>query len=268
MAHTQDRHELRGGRVIVYLREDVREGIWQCRIRLPGLKKYVRKSMGTKDLEQAKREAEDLYAETAYKLRTDIPVFTKTFNEVADELLRKAGRDAEQGRLSKGRVGLIRGTLERYMRQYYGRKAIDSITAKDIAEYEDFRLDFWKNVSEDKRPANAKERPSNKTLQMEQSVLRLVFKTAIAMGVIAPAQIPYMETVETKTNRRPAFTLKEFELLVEVAERRIRGVWKLQRIKPYKESINSALKNRVIPSFPGDRRISSRLPIILYDMPI
>ena len=217
MAHTQNRHELRGGRLIVYKRDDVLDGIWQCRIRIPGLKRYVRKSTSTKDLDDAKRFADDLYAVTLHKQQNDIPVFTKTFNEVADELLRKA----KQGRRSKGRVELIRGTLERYMRGYYGRKAIDMITAKDIAGYEDYRLAYWKNVSDDKRPANAKDRPSDKTLQMEQTVLRLVFKTAVAMGVIAPTQIPYMETVATKTNRRPAFTLKEFKRLMEVAERQI-----------------------------------------------
>tara|TARA_B100000315_G_C14369700_1_gene492386 strand:- start:34 stop:339 length:306 start_codon:yes stop_codon:yes gene_type:complete len=100
MAHTQNRHELRGGRVVVYLRDDVRDGIWQCRVRLPGLKKYVRKSTNTKDLADAKRFADDLYAISLHKQKNDIPIFSKTFNEVADELLRKAERDAEQGRLS------------------------------------------------------------------------------------------------------------------------------------------------------------------------
>ena len=33
----------------------------------------------------------------------------------------------------------------------------------------------------------------------------------------------------------------------------LRDVWKLLRIKPDKESINSAYEYRVIPSFPGDR---------------
>lgn len=216
MAHTQNKHELRGGRVIVYTRDDVQDGIWQCRIRVPGLKKYVRKSTGTKDLDDAIRFADDVYAVVLHKHQNDIPVFTKSFDEIADELLRRAERDAEHGRLSDGRVGLIRGTLDRYLRGYYGRKAIDKITAKDIADYEDYRLGYWKAVSDDKRPANAKDRPSDKTLQMEQSVLRLVYKTAVMMGVITPAQIPYIKTVKAKTNRRPAFTLNEFEHLVEV----------------------------------------------------
>ena len=52
---------------------------------------------------------------------------------------------------------------------------------------------------------NVKLRPSDKILQMEKSVVKRAFKTATAMSLITPAQIPYFERVKAKTNRRPVF---------------------------------------------------------------
>jgi hypothetical protein len=46
-------------------------------------------------------------------------------------------------------------------------------------------------------------RPSDKILQMEKSIVKRVFRTA--MSVITPAQIPYFERVKAKTNGRPVF---------------------------------------------------------------
>ncbi len=43
--------------------------------------------------------------------------------------MRKATRDTVEGRLSKGRLGLIEGTLRRYLLPYFGKKLINDITS-------------------------------------------------------------------------------------------------------------------------------------------
>lgn len=59
---------------------------------------------------------------------------------------------------------------------------------------------------------------------MEKSIVKLVFRTATAMSIITPAQIPYFERVKAKTNRRPAFTKQEIAKLEKIAFERISEV--------------------------------------------
>ena len=41
---------------------------------------------------------------------------------------------------------------------------------------------------------------------MEKSIVKRVFRTATAISIITPVQIPYFERVKAKINGRPVFT--------------------------------------------------------------
>jgi integrase len=135
--------ELRGGRIILYTRADDRHGIWQARFRLGTDRTLVRRSTRTTDLAEAKRTAEELYEELRYKQRNDHPLKDQTFRQLADDFVRKSARDTLEGRLSKGRLVLIEGTLRRYLLPFFGKKQVNSITTADFNDYDDWRLDYW-----------------------------------------------------------------------------------------------------------------------------
>ena len=67
----------------------------------------MRRSTKTTDLAEAKATAEELYEELRFKHRNKHPLKSTTFKQVAVDYLRKAERDTAEGRLSKGRLGLL-----------------------------------------------------------------------------------------------------------------------------------------------------------------
>ena len=139
----QREYKLRGGKIILYTRADDRHGLWQARLRLGAENKLVRRSTRTTDLSDAKRRAEEIYDELRYRQQNDKPIKDKTFKQLADDYVRKARRDTVEGRLSEGRLGLVEGTLRRYLNPYFGKKLINDITSADFNDYDDWRLDYW-----------------------------------------------------------------------------------------------------------------------------
>lgn len=114
--------ELRGGRIVLYTLASDKRGIWQARFRLGTERTLVRRSMKTTDLAEAKRTAEELYEELRYKQRNNHPLKDQTFKQLADDYVRKAQRETLEGRLSKGRLVLVEGTLKRYLLPFFGKK--------------------------------------------------------------------------------------------------------------------------------------------------
>jgi integrase len=170
-------------------------------------------------LEDAKRAAEALYEELSYKARTKQPLKTTSFEQVARDYLRKVERATLEGNLSGGRLVLVRGTLERYLLPYFGKRAINEISTADFADYDDWRLDYWtRGYGADRAAANAAKVPAAKTLVMEQSVLRQVLRHGVETGVIE--QLPYMAAKRARTNRRSAFGVGEYRALIRTARRR------------------------------------------------
>jgi integrase len=217
----QREYKLRGGKIILYTRADDRHGLWQARLRLGTENKLVRRSTRTTDLSDAKRTAEEIYDELRFKQQHDKPIRDKTFKQLADDYVRKAERDTLEGRLSKGRLGLVEGTLRRYLIPYFGKRHINDITAADFNDYDDWRLDYWtRGYGAGRRTAVAKATPSPKTLMMEQGVLRQVLKYGLELGVLR--QLPFMRPKKAKTNRRGAFDAREYGQLIRTARRRAR----------------------------------------------
>ncbi|BAE50927.1 tyrosine-type recombinase/integrase [Paramagnetospirillum magneticum] len=210
---------LRGGRIVLYTRADDRHGIWQARMRLGTDRTLVRRSMKTTDLAEAKRTAEELYEELRYKQRHDHPLKDQTFKQLAEDYVRKAKRDTLEGRLSKGRLVLVEGTLRRYLLPFFGKRPINSLTTADFNDYDDWRLDYWtRGYGADRVAANAAAVPSAKTLVMEQSILRQILKHGLEQGSLK--QLAFMRAKRAKTNRRGAFDVAEYKLLRRTARRR------------------------------------------------
>jgi integrase len=220
---------LRGGRIILHTRADDRHGIWQCRLRLGADRNLVRRSTKTTDIAEAKTTAEELYEDLRYKQQQNRPLNTKTFKQVADDYVRKATRDTVEGRLSKGRLELVIGTLRRYLLPYFGKLAIDDITQTDFAAYDEWRLNYWTTGDGVTDTAyHFAKVPAQKTLLMEQSTLRLVFKHAVEAGDLV--QLPFMKAKRAKTNRRSAFDVQEYARLMRAARQGVK-IAKHPRIK-------------------------------------
>ena len=219
MERLQQEYTLRGGRIILYTRAADRHGLWQARFRIGTERTLIRRSTKTADLAEAKRTAEELYDELTYKQRHNERLTDKTFKQLANDYILKVERETLEGRLSEGRLGLIKGTLRRYLLPYFGKKLLNDLTAADFTDYDEWRLDYWtQGLGAHKWVATCARVPSSKTLAMEQSVLRQVLKHGIAQSWLK--QLPYMQTKTAKTNRRGAFDVREYRTLIRTARKR------------------------------------------------
>lgn len=207
---------LRGGRIILSTRADDKHGVWQCRLRVGSGNKLIRRSTKTTDLAEARVVADELYEELRFKQRHGPTSQQATFQQVANTYLQKVEREVRERRLSKGRLVLVAGTLRRYLLPFFAKRPINEISQTDFTDYDDWRLSYWADgYGADDRKANAALVPAQKTLVMEQSVLRQVFRHAVEQGYLE--QLPYMAPKRSRTNRRSAFSVEEYRRLIQAA---------------------------------------------------
>jgi integrase len=127
----------------------------------------------------------------------------------------------------------IRGTAERYLLPYFGARSLEDVTDLFAEAYWSWRIAYWSSQqgteklekattrrSTLKHPrfsrlGNVAKRPSQKTLQMEQSVLRQIFSWALRMGIVQ--RMPTIKAPAPHRNvgvsRRPAFEIDEWKEL-------------------------------------------------------
>lgn len=98
MAFLEDIHELKTG-LIIFRRTDVQHRNWYCRIKLPKVDKYKTVSLKTSDINEAKEKAFEQDAELRFKVKHELPVFNRTFAQVAQEFA-----DFQKGRFEAGEI--------------------------------------------------------------------------------------------------------------------------------------------------------------------
>ena len=167
-----EKHALKDGKVLVHTRTGSRHATYQARIRLPGLP-YVNRSLKTRNLTEALSLAADLYDELRYGQKHGL--------DINHGLLTFAGlwkKFRSNSRLSVDRTRLFDGTARRYFLPYFQHIKLSNLTDRHIEEYWDWRINYWRNEIKKQRvtPPNVAEIPSEKSLQMEATMLKQIFK--------------------------------------------------------------------------------------------
>jgi integrase len=221
-------NSFRDGKILLYNREN--SSVIQVRLKIDGLKGYIVKSTKKRDLEEALKIAEDLYDDYRYKVRNELDIGTYTF-----ATLYKKWWEVNKNTLSIHRKKYIEGTTRRYFLPYFGKKSTNAINDIFVEQYWDWRINYWDSVDGGKKIEAAKKSrttknkpyknvlgnvakvPAQKTLQMEQSLLRQIFYWAKRTGRIKDLPLvkaPKLER-DKNVNRRPAFELDEWRLLTK-----------------------------------------------------
>ena len=175
MPHALHQYVIADGKITLYQRDDVKDGIWQCRMNIKGNRGYVRRSTGETSLEKAKEVSLQIMGELKQRKAQNLPMTRKTFVEVAAGYLRDAQTRMQEGRNSAGRYAIIKGTVNRYLVPYFANRDIALIVKKDLMEYRAWRQSYWitgpgrAEIKRDKKP------PTQATLKQEWTVLRGVF---------------------------------------------------------------------------------------------
>lgn len=133
-----DEHEIMDGRVLVY-RTTHSGDVYQVRIYLPDERRYVRKSLRTRNLEDAKRAAHDLYVGVQAKVLKGEKLFSITAEELRDRWLEKQSELVEGGVLSRGRYSNMRTFTKHYLEFVGAKERIQNIDQKRFEGYRAFR---------------------------------------------------------------------------------------------------------------------------------
>lgn len=217
---------LRDGAIVLYTRNG--GGVYHARLSVEGMSQYVVKSTKHRSLDRAREFAENLLDDLRYKVRHGEETGVHSFRTIWDRWLR-----AHQDALSFHRKRYITGTASRYLLPFFGQKVVGQINDKLIAEYWTWRIAYWrseegaakiaaasKSRTTAQRPykqklGNVAKTPSQKTLDMERTILGQILGWAYRNGMLnrMPEIKPPKIKVGNGVNRRPAFELEEWKAL-------------------------------------------------------
>ncbi len=215
-AFYEDKHTIRDGRVLLFRRKGNTRKIWQCRVKLMGLKGYVTKSTGTHIYEEAVEFSGDLFDDLRQKVKDRRPLKKHLFMDVYKIWIATL-------HVTQSRFDYHEKTAGRYFRQFFGKYDIEDINDAVIDDYWPWRLNYWTNgpgVKEREIYKNFAEKPAQATLRMERSTLRQLLGWAHRNGYMPI--LPQVKLVRVgKENPRPNFTVEEMKTLVTY----MREVW-------------------------------------------
>lgn len=104
-AHQQETVKLDGFPITLYKRTDLFKSAWHMRIKLEGEnRRYIRASTKLFDFDAARTHAIRAYVEVGIKQDNDIPLFSKTFRQLADECIADWELKLKMGAVSNGTV--------------------------------------------------------------------------------------------------------------------------------------------------------------------
>ncbi|HXL68205.1 MAG TPA: hypothetical protein VN930_05520, partial [Xanthobacteraceae bacterium] len=123
MTFLTDVQELKTG-LVLFRRTDVKHHNWYCRIKVPQEDRYKTISLKTHDLREARDKAFDLDADIRFRVKHEVPVFEKSFEEVANEYLASQKSVALSGQITLNRWKIVDSYIRLHLIPYMGNTQI------------------------------------------------------------------------------------------------------------------------------------------------
>lgn len=173
---------------------------WQARYKIGN--KWLRATTKQKELERAKKVAQDIYLRARFREDEGLPIVTKRFDAVARIVKSKlrAALDANEGKkVYKDYITAI----DKYLIPFFGSYNITSIDYALVKKFADWR----DTVIGHKTKAS--------TINTHNSTLNRIFEEGVTQNYLNKTQIPLLQNKGVKSERRPHFTLDEYRQLVK-----------------------------------------------------
>jgi integrase len=190
-------HTLLDRELIVYRRE--RSNIWQCRFKVDGI--WQRASTKERDIKKAKSKANELRIEAEIRKRSNLPVITRKFRDVAKLAVERMEHEARGGMGKVSYADYIR-VIEEYLIPALGKRSITNIDYTALDELDAKRIEQMGKA------------PSQSTMLTHNAALNRVFDEAVIRNFLADANRPKLEAKGKASDRRPAFDMAEIRALV------------------------------------------------------
>ncbi len=233
MTFLTDVQELKTG-LIIFRRADVEHTNWYCRIRIPQTSRYKTISLKTPHIEEAKDKAFDHDADIRFRLKHQVPIFEKTFAEVALEYSAHHKKVAESGQITMNRWKIVDGYIRLHLIPFMGKEQIAHVGETHWKEYPFWRKQNNAPKKDDnaygsrKRKANGNAVPEEEheeevhkpakdgTIRQEMMTFRAVMNFAAGKQYIRERQVPKGK-LPTDKARREEFTPQEYRHLHKYA---------------------------------------------------
>ncbi len=211
-------HEILGGKVLVYRRENSK--LWQCSTRING--KNWRTSTREESLALAKEFAEDWFFRMKVKEKGGGLKDEKTFKEAAKRYLDEYDV-VTGGTRNRTYVDGNERRLRLYLTPFFGELGLSEVTAGKVQEYRVMRYTTAPEIvpKDDPDGKPVKKLPAKNTLHQEIVVLRQVLKTAIRHGWLThlpDLTTPYKSA--EKISHRAWFSPDEYKQLYTATRKR------------------------------------------------
>ncbi|TWB34314.1 tyrosine-type recombinase/integrase [Nitrospirillum pindoramense] len=203
MAFMADTQELKPG-LVIFRRTDVQHRNWYCRVKLPNEDRYKTISLKTEDIAVAKDKAFDEDADLRFRVKHAIPVFSKTFAQVAQDFVDFQKLRSEAGEITHHRWRVMDSHVRSQLNRFVGTIQITQIGEDRWKAYP-----FW-------RQQNGKGRSGGKvsdgTIRDEMATFRSIMAYAASKHFIRENQVFKGRLPLSKVSREE-FTPDEYRKL-------------------------------------------------------
>ncbi len=203
MPETLDIEELKSG-LIIFRRGDVGHKRWYCRMKVPNEDRYKTVSLKTIDKEDAINRAYDHDAELRFKVKHEMPVFNRTFAQVAKEFSDFQKERSEVGHITFHRWRVMDSHIRTQLNRYVGTTQITLVGADRWKDYP-----IWRQKNGKGR---TKEEVSDGTIRDEMSTFRSIMSFAAVKNYIRDSQV-FKGKLPLSKARREEFTPQEYRKL-------------------------------------------------------
>lgn len=203
MTFLMDKQELKPG-LVIFRRTDVQHRNWYCRVKLPKSDRYKTVSLKTADVTLARDRAYDHDADLRFRLKHDVPVFNRSFSQIAKEYVEHQKRRAATGQVSDARWRKCESVIRARLDLYVGTTQIHLIGQDRWDDYPTWRRETSKG--------RLREQVSDATIRFEMSIFRAVMGYAIKKRYIRADQMFQGRPTLSKM-RRDAFSPEEYRKL-------------------------------------------------------
>ena len=268
MTHARDQIKIADGRITLYKRDDVKDDIWHCRIKMPSKKTYIRRSTGEVDFNKASEKSFEILGELKEREKNNLPLSKRLFNEVCNSYLRGIDLDLKNQRISRTRHRFISSIIRLYFNPYFGSKDIGQIRKNDIINYRRWRTSYWidgpgkkefiintappTNMFFDKRSNSSlsfkarnktkpKKPPTSGTMALEWTIFRAIMFHGIELGVVNSNLMNILAHDKVITNKRPIFTNTDYRALYLFMRK-----WIKEKVSPRQTEIRQLLRDYVL----------------------
>jgi integrase len=208
MGFIMDKEELKPG-LIVFRRADVRHKNWYCRVGVPESDQYKTISLKTADLNEARVKAFDYDADIRFRVKHNVPVFEKSFAEVAADYSDYKKQQADAKQITMKRWKTVDGHIRLHLVPYIGNAQILHV-GQD--KWDGYPLWRKQNRTGDDDAAR------DGSIRLEMATFRGIMRFAADRSHIPERNVPKGKMPQDH-GRREAFSPVEYKQLHTFARR-------------------------------------------------